>query len=1005
MSRHLVPWLPVAAAVAFATPAAAAAQQAATGIVTGQVTDRADNQPLSGVQVQVVGTRLGAVSGDDGRFTIPNVPAGTVQLRALRIGYASTAQPVAVTAGGTATATFVLARAAQTLEQVTVTATGESQRVREQGNSTARVELPPERLPALPNFSSAIAGQAPGVQVLQSGGTSGTGSRIRVRGVNSLSLSNEPLIVVDGVRVGNNIDPNIGGSSAIDVGGQAPSRLDDFNPDEIESIEVLKGPAAAGLYGTQAANGVIQITTKRGRAGRTRWGSYVERGASKDVSDFPPNYGGWFTTQDEDGNDVVDIGCDLASQQSGFCTQDSVATFNPLEDPRFSPFRTGARTQYGLNVSGGGDKLNFFLSGEDDREAGVYQTNSVNRTSFRANLRAQLTRTVDATVSSGYTTSNVQLPGNDNTFLGYISNGLAGFPRPDDPGSVNQDGYDPLGPASINFYENRQRSRRAIGSVQANWYPVSWLRFNGVAGLDQINRGDTQTIPPGRILLDDETTEGYREADTRQFTTYTGQVTGTATFNPLSELTSTTTLSFQYQQERAEGTNAFGARLVAGTNSLEGAVARFTVGEVFTDNKLAGAIVSQQFGYRDRLFLSAGVRGDDNSAFGENFGTIYYPNAQVSYVVSEEPWFRRPDALTSVRLRGAFGQSGLRPGTTDALTFFNPVPARVGGIEAAAITVGGIGDPNLKPERTTEFEGGTDVTLFGDRVNLNATYYSKLSQDALVQRVIAPSVGAARLRFENIGEVKNAGVEVGLTARAVDVPSVQLDFTVNYSRNEARVVSLSGDVPEILLTANGSQRHRVGFSPGAYFGERITGYGDTDGDGIVDDIQTDSVAYLGSSVPRSLFSFQPAVTLFKIARLSALLDYRGGYKQYNSSEDFRCGILARCRGLNDITASLQEQAYAFASLNSSIYSGYIEDADFVRLREVSLTLSAPQRLATRLRTSGVSLTLAGYNLGLSTDYSGIDPEVNASAQSNYVQSDFLSQAPVRRFSARLNVNF
>jgi len=977
-------------------PTGAAAQQVAEGSIAGRVMEAGTQQPVAGAQVLIAGTTTGAATGEDGTYRIARVPGGPARVQVRRIGYATQTQTVTVPPGGVATADFALERAAATLEQVTVTATGEEQRAREQGNVVARVELPEERLPAIPTFSQALAGQAPGVQVLQSGGTSGTGSRIRVRGTNSLSLSNEPLIVVDGVRVTGG-----GNSLTTSVGGQAPSRLDDFNPEEIESIEVLKGPAAAGLYGTQAANGVIQITTKRGRAGRTRWNVYAEQGAAEDVSDFPPNYGAYYT---EDGE--VEFGCDLSSVAAGFCTQDSVVSFNPLLNSRTTPFRTGSRTQLGLNVSGGNERINYFLSGEQDQENGVYRTNTVDRTSLRANLRAQLTNTVDATVTSGYISSDIALPGNDNTFLGYISNGLAGYARPDDPGSVNQDGYDPLGPASLDFYRNLQDTKRYLGSIQSNWLPLPWLRLTGIGGVDLINRFDVQNLPPGRILLDPATTEGSRTRNERQFATYTAQATGTATFDLRPELTSTTTLSFQYQHEVNEGVDAFGARLVAGTESLEGAVARFAIGELFTENKLAGGILTQQFGLRDRLFVSAGLRADNNSAFGQNFGTAYYPNAQVSWVASEEAWFPRPAALSSFRLRAAFGQSGLRPGTTDALTFFDPVAARVGGIEAAGITLGGLGDPELRPEVTTEYEGGFDLAVFGERMTLNATYYSKLSRDALVERVIAPSVGVTRLRFENIGEVKNAGVELGLNARPLELPNAQLDLTVNYSTNDSRLVSLRPGIEQILLTGNGSQRHVPGKAPGAYFGRRITSFADTTGDGIVDDIAySDTAEFLGYAQPRHLFSFTPTLSLFQVARLTALVDYRGGYKQYNSSEDFRCGIIARCRGLNDPTTPLAEQARAFAAFNDGVYSGYIEDASFVRLREVSLTLSAPQALATRVNAAGLSLTLSGYNLGLWTDYTGIDPEVNASAQSNFVQSDFLSQAPIRRFSARLNVNF
>jgi TonB-linked SusC/RagA family outer membrane protein len=875
-----------------------------------------------------------------------------------------------------------------------VTATGEGQRVREQGNAIARVELTPDRVPALPAFSQALSAQAAGVQVLASSGTAGTGSRIRIRGANSLSLSNEPLIIIDGVRVQGG-----GNSSSIAVGGQAPSRLDDLNPEEIESIEVLKGPAASGLYGTQAANGVVQITTKRGRAGRTQWNTYAERGLTQEVSNFQPNYGAF---GDFDGEN--DFFCDLPSVAAGACTQTEIVSFNPLKDPRTTAFRDGARTQLGGNVAGGTERVGYFLSGEQDREAGVYRTNAVNRTSLRANLRAFASEKLDVNVSSGYTASNVQLPGNDNTFLGYISNGLAGFAQIDNPGSVNGDGYDPLGPAALDYYQNFQQARRFIGSLQANYRPLPWLRFNGVAGLDQVNRLDTQLLPPGRIELDAETSEGYRFANRLQNGTYTAQATATAQFNPTQSVASTTTASFQYQQDRNDGVFGGGYRLVAGTASLGGAVTRFEADEAFGDNRLIGGILSQQFGFKDRLFVSAGVRGDNSSAFGENFGTVYYPTAQASWVASEEGWFPR-GPLDLVRFRGSFGRSGLRPGNVDALTYFNPVPARVGGAELAAVTVGGVGDPDLRPEVTTEFEGGVDFEAFSRRATLQLTAYNRQSEDALVARVIAPSVGVVRTRFENIGEIRNRGFEALMTLRPVDTRAVGLDLTFNYSYNTNKIVTLRDTTP-ILITANGSQQHVAGYPAGGYWGQRITGV-TTNAQGIVEDVELGEQEFLGYSQPRTLFSVSPQLSLFGNAvRLGGVVDYRGGYKQYNSSEDFRCGITTTCRGIIDPGSSQEDQARAVASYNYGAYSGFIEKADFVRFREVTLTFSVPERLSQRfLGTRGVGVTLAGYNLGIITDYTGVDPEVNASAQANFVQSDFLSQAPVRRFSARVNVNF
>jgi TonB-linked SusC/RagA family outer membrane protein len=992
-SRH---WTRLANLVALAmmAPMHVAQTQGTTSRITGRVIDQVTQQPIDQANVLVVGTTRGAATSPNGVYVITGVPAGTHQVRATRIGYQPLTRAVTVPPGGEVTADFALGVAATTLEQVVVTATGETQRIREQGASVARLEPPPERLAAVPTLTQTLAAQVPGVQVLASSGTAGTGARVRIRGANSLSLSNEPLIIVDGVRVTGG-----GNSLSFGTGGQAPSRLEDLNPEEIETFEILRGPAATGLYGTQAANGVIQITTKRGRAGRTVWNAWAEHGQSKDVSDFPANYGGWFTS----ASGAIGFRCDLDAVSLGLCTQDSVASFNPLKDPSTTPYRTGRRTQLGVSAAGGTERVTFFLSGERDQEDGVYRTNQVNRTSVRANVRAFLTNTLDATITTGYIDSRIQLPGNDNTFLGYVSNGLAGFARKDDPGSVDQDGYDPLGPASLDFFFNRQTTRRLITSLQGNWSPLSWLRLTGTTGLDLINRFDNQTIPPERILLDTDTQIGSRLANRFEVATYTSQLSATGTFNVRPALTSATTASFQYQREIAQGVRAFGRRLVAGTESLDGAIERFAVGEDNVENRLIGGILTQQFGWRDRLFLTAGARADDNSAFGKSFGLAVYPLAQVSWVASEEPFFPGVPFLNSLRLRGAVGQSGLRPDANDALTFFNPVASRRPGTEAAAVTLAGIGDATLRPERTTEYDVGADITALAERVSLGLNYYSKVSKDALVARIIPPSVGATRTRFENVGSVKNAGVEATLGLQALSLPRVQLDFTLVHSINKNKLVSLREDIDPILL---GAQRHVPGYPLGAYWDRRITGFADTDGDGIVDQIDySEEDEFLGSSIPEQLTSLQANLTLFRNARLGVLVDRRGGYMQFNSSEDFRCGITATCASVNLIDTPLAEQARGLASLRDGVFSGWVEDATFVRLREVTLTLMVPERFARRANARAMTLILAGHNLGIITDYSGVDPEVSFSGQTNFTQADFLTQAPLRRFSVRLNVSF
>jgi hypothetical protein len=239
--------------------------------------------------------------------------------------------------------------------------------------------------------------------------------------------------------------------------------------------------------------------------------------------------------------------------------------------------------------------------------------------------------------------------------------------------------------------------------------------------------------------------------------------------------------------------------------------------------------------------------------------------------------------------------------------------------------------------------------------------------------------------------------------RALNLPSAQLDFALNYSINKNKLVSLREDIDPILI---GSQRHVPGYPLGGYWGLRITSFADTDGDGIVDEINfSDEDEFIGPSMPERLTSLQTNLTIGQVARLGVLVDSRGGYMQFNSSEDFRCGITATCKSVNVIETPLAEQARGFASYRNGVETGWIEDASFIRLREVTLTLMIPQRFAQRANMRDASLTFAGHNLGISTDYSGVDPEVSFSGQTNFTQADFLTQAPVRRYSVRLNVTF
>jgi TonB-dependent starch-binding outer membrane protein SusC len=276
-------WFVLTACIGALGPNAAAAQN--TGVITGRVTQSgAEAKPIANATVMVVGTKIGVRTNNEGRYRITGVTQGSHQLRAMHIGFESATQTVSV-AGDSTTADFSLRQVATSLEAVVTSATGETQRKRETGNAVATMAPDSVQKAAVASLSDILSSRVAGVTVFQASGTTGGGSRIRIRGNNSISLQNNPLIIVDGVRVNSNDK-----SSSLDIGGQAASRLDDLNPEDIENIEILRGPAAAALYGTAAANGVIQITTKRGRAGAPRWDSHLEYGSVRNVTTFPANW-------------------------------------------------------------------------------------------------------------------------------------------------------------------------------------------------------------------------------------------------------------------------------------------------------------------------------------------------------------------------------------------------------------------------------------------------------------------------------------------------------------------------------------------------------------------------------------------------------------------------------------------------------------------------------------------------------------------------------------------
>ena len=1004
-------------------PLLAAAQQP-TGTITGRVIDRASQQPIIGVTVRVVGTTRGAQTSDQGTYRVTGVPSGTVSVQALRIGYASATRPITMTDGGTSTLDFALEQAATQLDIVQVTATGQEQSRRESGVATANINVATE-VPqaAVTNMATVLSSRAPGVMVQEAGGTTGSGARVRIRGSNSVSLSNDPLIIVDGIRVNNQQDD---AANSIGVGGQVPSRLNDINQEDIENVEIIKGPAAAALYGTAAANGVIQITTKRGRAGKTRWNFRSEAGTVNEVTKWPSNFAA-FDVEDAQPGDTI-FGCTNDFAIRGFCVQNGVVSFNPLEQE--SPFIRGWREKWGIDASGGSELAQYFIGGDFSREQGVYAINRQRTISLRSNVRGQLANNFDLSVNVGYTQNRLRLPQNDNNVRGVIPQGLLGnFEK--DP-VLSGWGFDT--PQDIFAINTQQNVEHFTGSSRANWQPLSWLSAIGTTGIDFTNRLDEEFIPPYTAspftsrFADDSV--GKRTSNPFQDFVYTANGGVTATFNARADLRSATSAGVQYNDEITRATSAFGQGLLPGTTSLNGTTSIFTVGEANVENKTLGAYLQEQLAWRDKVFANGALRGDKNSAFGQNFKSVVYPALSLSWVFGEESFFPKQDYLSSARFRTAYGESGQRPNFRDAILFFNPsaVALRTGdntSVNVPSFFTGGVGNPLLKPERSKEYEIGFDLGFLRDRIATELTYYSKSTTDALVSRILPLSNGQAEQRFENLGRVKNAGFEYQLNAQVFDINPASFHLLLNGSRQANKLINLGQGIDPIRFN-DSHQRHQDGYPLGGYWQVPILGFADKNNDGTISRVNCptnngtanpqipggpacevqlgDTAVYLGSPFPASEVSITPTLTLYKAVTIRALVDHRGGQKLLNLNGHFRCVSFGICPEANSKNTPLVDQAAYIAGLMGTD-AGYIQDASFTKLREVSVAFGVPPRLVSRYGFSGATLTFAGRNLHTWTKYKGLDPEINENGGANFSTDEFLSQPHVRYYTVRLDLGW
>ncbi|GAC1515781.1 MAG: SusC/RagA family TonB-linked outer membrane protein [Gemmatimonadaceae bacterium] len=996
--------------------AVAAGQQGGDGAISGRVIDAATGRPLADASVVLVGTTRGARTSADGMYRIGGVAAGVVQLRLQRLGYASMTQTVTVTPGQTAAADFSATASATTLQEVVSTVTGQQRRI-ELGNTVPVIEVSKVLNETPPiNFGTLLAGRAANVEV-QQGAATGAGTRIRIRGATSLSLNNDPVFFVDGARI-----ESAASSLSTGVGGTTPSRINDLVPAEFESVEIIKGPSAATLYGTNAANGVVNITTKRGRTGPPKWSAWAELGTLSDVTAYPDAYY-YFGRSRATGAPQQ---CFLATIAAGTCIGDSLSRFNPLLDPVRRPFATGQRRVYGVQLSGGSDAARYFLSATSEGQEGVFRMpayerarlelergaavpdeqiipNALKRTSLRANVSMSPTAKTDITVATQLVLGDLRLPYTDNAVIGLFSNALGGPGRTDLKSSVGVPlyGYRQIPPGDTYSHTTTQSVNRFIGSAQGSYRPTEWLSTRATVGLDFAERRDLQVQALGsgpHVFGLDQGTATDNRAELFQYTADAG---ATATFSLSPVLRSKTSVGVQYYQHVSDEGLLHGEQLGPGIPRVTSAAVK-NGEQIYGADKTIGGYFEQTVTYAERLFLTAAMRGDGNSAFGQDFKAVYYPKVSASWLVSEESFFPRSSVLSEARLRAAYGQSGQQPISRAALAYFTPLDAVINGQVIPGLTVGSLGNPSLKPERSSETEFGADIGFWENRYNLELTHYSKRTQDALIARLLPPSFGGPQSAFENLGAVRNSGDEIVLRGTPVRRAALGVDFALSYARNTNLLLKLGDGIPPIIGT---TIQEREGYPLFGYWARPYT-FADRNGNGIIEPSEVtiaDSAIFVGKSQPAREVTLSGGIDLFdKHVRIAALFNHKGGHKLLNGSQRIRCQSRNNCREASDPSAPLELQARAIAArvANFTQY-GFMEDADFTKLREASITFIAPARWAARLNATSASLTVSGRNLRTWTSYTGLDPE--SSYGQTDIPSDFQTLPSPRYFIVRLNL--
>ena len=1026
----------------------AAPALAQTGTVNGRVVDSTTQQPLGGASIRLEGTQRGAQTREDGSFTLTAVPTGRQSLRISRIGYAAQISPVTVNEGANTVPPVRLRQLAATLAPVVAVGYG-TQRREATTAAVTTVNTSEARVGVQPNVNNLVQGRAAGVSVTQNSGDPGASAQIRIRGSNSITGNNDPLYVVDGIPLLNNQTITPGPGTDPSNAGTAPlnrSPLNTINPEDIADISILKDAAATAIYGSRAANGVILITTKRGVAGTssTEYDGYYSAGVQARKYDLLSGdaYRSFV-------NSEVQAGRLAAAQLSGLGTANT--------DWQSAVNRTANIQNHNVAISGGSQATQYRASVNYFDNPGVVQGTYLNRIAGRLNGSTRLLGdklNLNINLNPSQERDRYLVAENTGGFLGgTLLNTLVYNPTYPVRSNALTTGYFEQGPgaqnnrnpvALANNLQDRATVTRVLGNASGAYTIINGLTLNANVGVDR-SSGNRGTFYPNSNPLGAGfgglVQQGQLTATTQTFNSFLSfdrsfenGLVGAQSFN--------VTAGYEYQRANIAQQTTLVTNLLSDAVSYNSLGVGTAAPPVSSDSArvTVSYFARATYGIKDRYFINGVVRRDGASVFGANNKYATFPGGSLSWVMSNEPWFRNNGLFSNLKFRGSFGSSGVQAiNPYQSLTLLNFSPGGGYPFGGGAIVTGAspfqVANPNLKWQTTIQADGGIDFGVLNNRITGTLDYYSKITRD-LLYAVNIPQPAVVTTQLQNIGKVKNAGFEGSIDGQVINQPGKSLSLGFVFSADRNRVVSLGNSVTQIFTgTASGrgqsnvnTQVIQVGQPLGTFYGPVFAGttpvtvqlsnggtrvdtvavYNKYDASGHVTGTvqqsglnQATDYRILGSALPRFTTGFRGQGNLGR-AYVNFLVRAQTGFKVFNNTALVYATKAAASQNQNFIASALND---GLSISQSPFYSSrFVESGNFIRLQNVTVGYDLNLRNITR-RVNSARIYVSGDNLLLGTSYSGLDPEVYTGAGVGSAGIDYLTFPRARTFTIGTRLGF